>query len=319
MPPYFLLLLLVYGIAWFAHDPVEPSKVLGQLLFLRSFPKFGTDVHNFIMVLRHPSLIPNPSQISLHKPVAPDYPVLPITGSLGPTWSLSVEEWFYVLWAPVVLRLRRPAIVWIGVGMVVLGLLIRWWLVDPVCYLTRSADVLIAGALLALWMERRKTLGAEKRARYDMALNITAAASAAIFVLMATVHRELLSMSFAEVAFAGAIAWLVRHAGGGDPVSRLLRFRPLVYIGSISYMLYLIHLPIYFLVREAVGRGFGRFGSLDQQARYWVVSALSLLLSGLFAAASWKFFEAPILRYKDRWTSWIVRRRASYSGVGSAH
>jgi len=72
---------------------------------------------------------------------------------------------------------------------------------------------------------------------------------------------------------------------GGDPVTRLLASRPIVAIGLISYSLYLWHYPVY---------AFGRHwhpqpGLADKSA--WV--ALSLAL----AAASWWFVERP---FRDR-------------------
>ena len=305
MPPYLLLLVIVYGIAFFAHDPIEPQKFVGQLLFLRSFNKIGVDIHAIAAVLRHPSLIPSPLAITFNKFVDRDYPILPITGSLGPTWSLSVEEWFYVLWAPVVLLLSRRWIVVVGILMCLQGLLLRWF-INPGALVLRCADILIAGALLAIWMEHRGKLPKAERAKYDRILDIAAALCMIVFVLLIVVHRELLSLSFAEVAFAGGVCWLIRHANAANPVCAVLRWKPIVYIGSISYTLYLIHLPMYFLVRAAIMR---IFSGMSEDARFWVVSLTSMALSVAFSALSWTLYEAPILRYKDHLTDWITGKR----------
>lgn len=305
MPPYLLLLAIVYGIALSAHDSIEPRKFVGQLLFLRSFNKIGVDLHAIVAVLRHPHLIPNPFSITFNKFVDRDYPILPITGSLGPTWSLSVEEWFYVLWAPVVLLLNRRWIVVVGLSMCLQGLLLRWF-ISPEALVVRCADILIAGALLAVWMEHRSNLSRTEQAGYDRLFDLAAAASMTVFVTLIVLHRELLSVSFAEVAFAGGVCWLIRHANAPNPVCAALRWRPVVYIGSISYTLYLIHLPMYFLVRNAIMH---LFVQMNDGLRYWVVSISSMVLSVAFAALSWTIYEAPILRHKDRVTDWITGRR----------
>ena len=315
MPPYILLLVIVYGIAFFAHDPIEPQKFFGQILFLRSFLNIGNDLHRLVAVIQHPSLIPNPFAITFNKFVEPDYPILPITGSLGPTWSLSVEEWFYVLWAPVVLLLNRTWIVVVGVAMCVAGLLLRW-IISPPSMILRSSDILIAGALLALWIEHRRRLDATTQRRNDLFFGIASAGAGVIYLLLVVVHRELLSMTFAEFAFAGAVGWLILHAGSPNPLSRFLRWKPMVYLGSISYMLYLIHLPMYFLVRAGVTR---IAGGVSQEARYWIVSLATMILSVAFSAASWRFYESPILRHKDRWTHWVLGRKEKLSAVSSTH
>lgn len=315
MPPYLLLLAIVYGIAWFVHDQIEPQKVAGQLLFLRSFVNIGADLHRLVAVIHHPGMIPNPFALTFNKFVEPDYPVMPITASLGPTWSLSVEEWFYVLWAPVVLLLSRRWILVVGVAMCVEGFFVRW-ILSPPAMILRSADILIAGALLALWIERRRSLEVARQRLYDRVLNIAALGAALVYLLLAVLHRELVSMTFAEIAFAGFVGWLILHGGSPNPLSRFLRWTPMVYIGSISYMLYLIHLPMYFLVRAGVTR---LNLNLHQETRYWVVALAAMALSVAFSAASWRFYEAPILEHKDRLTDWIVGEGEHAKPMKSSH
>lgn len=305
MPPYLLLLLVVYGIAFFVHDPIEPKKFVGQILFLRSFLHVSSDFHRLIAVFHHPSLIPNPFAHTSNKFVDRDYAILPITGSLGPTWSLSVEEWFYVIWAPVVLLLSRRWIAAVGAAMCLSGCFMRW-AISPPSLILRSADILITGALLALWIEHRRKLALALQQKYDRLFHLTAVLAGLTYILLVTLHRELLSMTFAEVAFAGAVGWLIVNAGSRNPFSRFLRFAPMVYIGSISYMLYLIHLPMYFLVRAAVSK---LPLAISQNGRYWVVSMATVVCAVAFSALSWKLYEAPILSHKDRWTDWIVRKR----------
>ena len=305
MPPYLLLLVIVYGIAFFAHDVIEPKKFIGQLLFLRSFSTVGEEAHRLIAVIHNPHLIPNPFAVTIPKFVDRDYPILPITGSLGPTWSLSVEEWFYVLWAPVVLMLRRPAIVAIGFFLCFTGFLLRWF-ISPSGIL-RSGDILIAGALLAIWIEYRKTLPVASQAKYDRLFDAATLVAGAIFVTLTLLQRDLMAMTFAEILFAGGVAWLIRHANSANPLSSFLRWKPIVWVGSISYTLYLIHLPMYFLVRAAITRILGEANAATE-VRYWIVALTTIVLALIFSWLSWQFFEAPILSYKEHLTDWITSR-----------
>jgi hypothetical protein len=67
-----------------------------------------------------------------------------------------------------------------------------------------------------------------------------------------------------------------------SPVHRVLRFRPLVYLGLISYSLYLWHWPIFV---------FGRY-YLAREFNAWEAAA-ALVLMGALAVVSWRFVERP--------------------------
>jgi peptidoglycan/LPS O-acetylase OafA/YrhL len=73
-------------------------------------------------------------------------------------------------------------------------------------------------------------------------------------------------------------------------------FPPLVYLGKISYGLYVYHLLAINLARNIVG---GRSDSPLHSILFWWVA---LLLTIGFASASYRWLEAPFLRLKDRYT-----------------
>lgn len=318
LPPFILLLTFVYGIGVLLHEPLEKSKLLGQLLFLRSFKETGVVFSRMLAVLCGIVPVPGLFHKLISGAVPRDYPWLPMSGSLGPTWSLSVEEWFYVLWAPVVLLFRRSTILIIGLLMCVMGFLLRW-LGGGGAEFFSSVDILIAGAILALWVERRKSLSVAMRIRADSAISWIASAAFLLFVLLTGLHRDLLSRTLIEIFVFGAVAWLIHQAGQSHPVCAFLRLRPLVYIGTISYMVYLIHLPMYFVVRSMLST---ITGGWPEPARMWTVALCSVVGTLVVAALSWKFYEQPLLGFKDVLTERILegapRRQAEMAtGPGS--
>jgi peptidoglycan/LPS O-acetylase OafA/YrhL len=302
LPPYCLLLVLVYGIAILLHEPIVRSKVLGQVLFLRSFKGSGGVLERVWYVLNGTT----PVLGLFHKLesglVLRDYPWLPMTGSLGPTWSLSVEEWFYLLWAPVVLICRRRAILVIAASVCMMGFVLRWIGAGGTDFFS-SIDILVAGAVLALWIERRPVLSANVQRRCDYAIGLLSILSFAAFIVLTSLHRDLLSRTLIEVFMFGALSWIIHNAERPRPICAVLRFKPLVYIGTISYMVYLIHLPIYFVVRSAL---YGVTSGLSEGSRAWAVFLCSVSATIAFSALSWKYYEQPILRFKDRLTKEVT-------------
>ncbi len=110
----------------------------------------------------------------------------------------------------------------------------------------------------------------------------------------------------------GVVAFLVitpSVLGARTVVSSVLSSRPLVYVGSISYGLFLWHLPIMFRVRDVLGLKL--FGS-----GFWVTVVVTFVTSCLVAAVSWHLLEAPIQRWAQRRTS--SGTAAVRSATGSA-
>ena len=314
LPPFMLCLTTVYSLAFLFGESIEKSKAVEQLLFLRSFKESPSVLAHVRDVFVGATPIPG----LFHKmdvgTVTVDYPLLPISGSLGPTWSLSVEEWFYVLWAPVVLMFRRRAIVAVALATCGLGLILRWCGGNRSDFFS-SVDILVVGALLAVWIENRETFSPFLRGGVRIAATTLSLAAFALYVILTVIHRDLLSRTLIEIFVVGALAWIIGNAGGKQPLCRALRFRPLVYLGSISYMLYLIHLPVYFLVRSGLT---ACFPQVPIEARYWLVAVCSLAVTIGFSALSWTYYEKPILSVKDRVTVRIkdaVERREELQSI----
>jgi peptidoglycan/LPS O-acetylase OafA/YrhL len=162
------------------------------------------------------------------------------------TWSLSVEEQFY-LFFPVTLFLlfrwtKRSVNAWLLV-MAAVSFVLNVWATQhkPVVafyWIMPRAWELLAGALLA--MEALPPLG-------NRIVRELAGLLGLGMIIVAV------SLSIPSAAFPGYIvmlpclgAWLVIYSGGTGRsfVRAILSFRPLVFIGVISYSLYLWHWPI---------------------------------------------------------------------------
>ncbi len=96
--------------------------------------------------------------------------------------------------------------------------------------------------------------------------------------------------------FFGLIGVVILNAG--REWLGFLRWRPLVYLGTISYGLYLYHIPVRFAV-EAVFRTLGSGHSVDA-SRPLFRSIIELTVSITVASLSWRFIEKPVLGLKGR-------------------
>jgi peptidoglycan/LPS O-acetylase OafA/YrhL len=80
-----------------------------------------------------------------------------------------------------------------------------------------------------------------------------------------------------------ALALIVNRSLKADGVTAPLRSRPIAYIGTVSYGIYLYHFPIHlFVVREFQGQSVNTY------------AVISLVITLIVATASYYFVEAPI-------------------------
>lgn len=183
------------------------------------------------------------------------------TGLLGHTWSLAIEEQFYLLWPPILLlSLRAGANARrIGLGLAGVFLVIAVWKyflwshagINRIYFGSDGrADALILGSVLAciFGLGFRHLSGIQ--ARY---LRFLAIASGFTLISIATSRVEYASLTFfwlyfvVEGATAVLISLLLLEPEG--LLASLLSTRGLVWIGKLSYSLYLWHYPVF----QAVG------------------------------------------------------------------
>ncbi|MCA1737200.1 MAG: acyltransferase [Actinobacteria bacterium] len=183
-------------------------------------------------------------------------------GNLSHTWSLAVEEQFYLLWPLVMLTTRNFKVV---AGGVVLALGWRLYMVQIEPNWLRiafgsdtNAFALLTGGAIALMPSPRVSRTA----------GWAGLGAILLIALMPSTAESIVLLSFLVVPLA-AVA--VLSAGR----LRILENRVLVYLGTISYGLYLWHLPILYLGSPRI---------------------LVLPLAVAIAALSWRLLEEPLLR-----------------------
>jgi peptidoglycan/LPS O-acetylase OafA/YrhL len=213
-------------------------------------------------------------------------------------WSLGMEEQFYLVWPLtllVLLRVRAPRLLVLGValggafGALALRVaLYRLHSTPPTTlfYSPLHSDGLLIGCALGLAYAWRWLPSPESLRRWMTPAVLLAAA---VFVLVSVRGAPYvawgMTIGLGVIALASAV--LVYAAIDERPVLplRFLIWRPVTYLGEISYALYIWHFPVLYL---------------------WPTNTLSVpgrvAVSLVCASASYQFVEKPFLRRKPRHT-----------------
>ena len=212
------------------------------------------------------------------------------------TWSLGVEEQFYFIFPVFMLlaahfftRWTRLALTGLGLASLALAIVLAPSHAESGFYLPFGrAWELLAGVLLALW---KPTL------RQGWPRHLAGIAGLGlIFGTFLVVTKD------ARWPGAGAIApvlgTVLLLAGEGGMVNRLLAQRPVVWIGLLSYSLYLWHWPLLTFQRFILPGP-------------WQAT-VAVLLSILLAALSLRFIERPF-----RNSGFLTRRQVFAAGAGA--
>ena len=236
---------------------------------------------------------------------------------LSHTWSLSIEEQFYLLWPPVVavavaLGLRRRWLMLVALAGIAGATIARsvLWTTDESWRrlyngLDTRIDTLLIGALAALVFASLPSVGVLRGRAFR------AIALAAALVLGAAMHIGRIdapAMYFgvgALVSLCAALVVIGAVATDGG-IGSLLAFGPLVWIGRISYGLYLWHYPVVVGLFDS-----HRLARLGVAPAWWIPMQIGASLA--LATASFYLLERPVLRLKARFGSRVAGHPESRS------
>lgn len=205
------------------------------------------------------------------------------------TWSLALEEQYYIVFPVVLFVLWRfaqralvPVLCLAGLTSLLVAAFMSTRYTDANFFLMPSrAWELLVGAVLAL--------------RHDVIRNaipqavrllLPAIGLLAIACSIWLFRDDMPHPSFRTVIPVAGVALIILGASAREPVTRFLSTRPMVGVGLISYAFYLWHFPVF---------AFGRI--LLHGTENWLDLAGWIVLSLALAYLSWRFVEQP---FRDR-------------------
>ena len=279
-PLYFLALLLAILLPHFVHEFDYVGKYIAPFLLLTG---------NWVIILHG----------WFHNPM------------LTPLWSTPVQEQFYLLWPLIVVRWGKRGILW----SLAFVLPLAWgmdYLLPAFVRGARSPDIwcnsvsqfqfFALGSGLALLMHRRPL-----RLSFGMRALLFAAAVGAFFISGTPCHfindfmpsTPMLTLAGYLAIDVGCVLICLAFLGATMPKWS----RPLVYLGKISFGLYIFHYTILAIVAAVVKHKL-HLGGVPQIA---VTYLLTWVIAVGVAALSYRYYEMPFLKLKSRFT--FIRSR----------
>lgn len=220
-------------------------------------------------------------------------------GVISHTWSLAVEEQFYLVWPLVAVVLSFRSLKWAIWTMILIGVGTRFalsftdmWSSGVAIITPSTLDSLGLGCLLAwLW---RSSSNVERWVQF-------AAAAGVVLLGVEIATGGLTDMGSAPTSIWWPLlcTWAIHRAcvGFGGGVGKVVTWSPLLYLGRISYGIYLYHILVMPSL-DILNRRTGIPMPLPElgYTRFLYVTAITIVVASL----SFYLFERPINGLKGR-------------------
>ena len=298
LPLYFTFLALAWAMQWFI-----PGQHIGWRALL-AFIFFGGNW--WIVFVGFPSSV------------------------IFPLWFVSLQEQFYLLWPSAMRKLSERGILWAAFVMLVIATLTRWYLALQHTWESRlwcntfvQLDAIAFGIILAVLLRGRAPrlspllraalfiggfaclvlagnyfrIKADPLTTSRVLLGYPVAAIGAVALFLATLHnaRAPHSPALGESGMPATAQLTSLNNWRTRSVSAL------IYLGQISYGLYVFHILGLMISDHLVDH---QDSSLS---RYLFRNAVAFAITVVFAAISYRWLETPFLNMKQRYTRVLSR------------
>lgn len=276
-PVYFLTLALVLLYAVSANQEIDSAKILTHLIYIQNISlHFNEDV---FIYLNH-------------------------------TWSLAIEVQFYLIWSLILVWSYKKSPLMsalICTSLITFAAFMRLYLTNEdlykLAYTTTFArmDALCMGALISICIQ--SNYNAIKK--HQDTINAIMMASAVILLIIVVFSENAehainniikYGLTCSTLLYGGLILSLLMNNENILRFKKILCLKYLRKIGCMSYGIYLFHVPILFVIGKALHENSLGFG-----LNYILILGGGGAITIIAANLSYKYFEKPILKLKDKY------------------
>lgn len=222
---------------------------------------------------------------------------------IGQTWSIGVEEQFYLAWPWLVKKSKNILIALLSV--IVVYLLILFWLkylyssnkaneiirISYEIWHSFSIDCMAIGGIFA-WLhfhQKEKILALLRNPVMDIGAVILAIGMIAGGIRFPILQYEIYAVIFGIV---------ILNLSTNPKTIFNLEYKPIDYLGKISYGVYMYHVLCIFISYKMISYALGDVSN-------WILYPLSIVLTILISSISYEFFEKPFIKIKTNFSSII--------------
>jgi peptidoglycan/LPS O-acetylase OafA/YrhL len=222
---------------------------------------------------------------------------------MGLTWSLAVEEQFYLAIPVLIHAVREKYLPWLVLGFVVMAPVLRLVLYY---YLTGDirraapyeltpcrADALGLGVLAAIMLRKPQVWQALVERGWLLNAALAVLALGMPYFIRANMNQSSLvntSLAYTWIALFFLCLLLIAVTQKQAIISRPLRARALMATGGLAYCLYLFHTVFSIYAHALLSPHLPPTATAES-----IIIVLSVVLSFIFAKLSWKYFEKPLI------------------------
>lgn len=283
--------------------PIYALCMLSFLAFTRWFPWRGQEALDWLVADHGPSWIYlafGQNFLMAHTDsLSPKW--------LSPTWSLAVEEQFYLL-LPLLIRLVPSRyLMRTLLALVVVAPLFRAWLVLGSGYGAVSAyvllparmDALLLGVIAAVLFRQPQFREQVRQSQRSIWICVILLGAALLFFAMQGFGLGSVLMSvigFSVIAYFYLGVLILTLCSKNATLSRVLTFKPLRFLGQVSFFVYLFHYPVLGIVHHVLR---GRTPSFADGV---LPTLLALGITLLAGWVSWHFLEKHLVGMGHRFS-----------------